>query len=135
MANQLTIKDELTEFLLYTTPNGKVKVEIFFHDENIWLTQKRMAELFGVQRPAITRHLKNIFVSGELDENSVCSFLEHTAEDGKTDSEAANKKLQNLNSGDIRQAYRKDWKPYYTFDLLNPADYSGWFDRLKKGVI
>jgi len=46
--NQLQIKDELTEFLLYTTPDGKVKVEIFFHNENIWLTQKRMAELFGV---------------------------------------------------------------------------------------
>jgi hypothetical protein len=84
MTNQITTQDELTEFLLYTTPDGKVKVEIFFHNENIWLTQKRMADLFGVQRPAITRHLKNIFASGELDEDSVCSFLEHTAEDGKT---------------------------------------------------
>ena len=83
MPNQLTIKDELTEFLLYTTPDGKVKVEIFFHNENIWLTQKRMAALFGVQRPAITRHLKNIFAGKELEEKSVCSFLEHTAEDGK----------------------------------------------------
>ena len=83
MVNKLTIRDELTEFLLYTTADGKVKVEIYFHNENIWLTQKRMAELFGVQRPSITRHLKNIFVAGELEENSVCSILEHTAEDGK----------------------------------------------------
>ena len=84
MANQLTIKDELTEFLLYTTPDGKVKVEIFFHNENIWLTQKRMAELFGVGVPAVSKHLKNIFSTGELDENSVISILETTAEDGKS---------------------------------------------------
>ena len=83
MMHELTIKDELTEFLLYTTPDGKVKVEIFFHNDNIWLTQKRMAELFGVQRPSITRHLKKIFATGELTEDSVCSILEHTAEDGK----------------------------------------------------
>lgn len=81
--NKLTVKDELTEFLLYSSPDGKVKVEIFFHNENIWLTQKRMAELFGVQRPAITKHLNNIIKEGELEENSVSSILEHTAEDGK----------------------------------------------------
>jgi len=81
--NKLTIKDELTEFLLYTTPDGKVKVEILFHNENIWLTQKRMAELFGVQRPAITKHLNNIIKEGELEETSVSSILEHTAEDDK----------------------------------------------------
>jgi hypothetical protein len=75
--------NSFTEFLLYTTPNGKVKVEIFLRDENIWLTQNKIALLFGVQRPAITKHLKNIFESGELQENSVSSILEHTADDNK----------------------------------------------------
>ncbi|MDH5377854.1 MAG: virulence RhuM family protein [Gammaproteobacteria bacterium] len=80
---KLTTKDELTEFLLYTSPGGAVKVEVLLNNETLWLTQKRMAELFGVQRPAITKHLKNIFDSNELEEDSVCSILEHTAEDGK----------------------------------------------------
>jgi len=71
------------EFLLYTTPNSKVKVEIFLRDENLWLTQEKIALLFGVQRPAITKHLKNIFESRELNEDSVSSILEHTADDGK----------------------------------------------------
>jgi hypothetical protein len=81
--NNLTLKDELTEFLLYTTPNSEIKVETYLHNETLWLSQKRIAELFGVQRPAITKHLKNIFESGELEEDSVSSILEHTAEDGK----------------------------------------------------
>jgi hypothetical protein len=79
----LAKNNSFTEFLLYTAPNGKVKVEIFLKDENIWLTQKRMAELFGVGVPAVNKHLKNIFESGELQENSVISILEITAEDGK----------------------------------------------------
>ena len=49
---RLTTKDELTDFLLYTAPDGQVKVECILHDETIWLTQDRIAELFGVQRPA-----------------------------------------------------------------------------------
>ena len=64
-------------------PNGKVKVEIFLRNETVWLTQEKIAQLFGVQRPAITKHLKNIFESGELQEDSVSSILEHTADDGK----------------------------------------------------
>jgi hypothetical protein len=80
----LVPNNSFTEFLLYTTPNGKVKVEIFLRDENIWLTQDKIALLFGVQRPAITKHLKNIFESKELIEKAVSSILEHTAEDGKT---------------------------------------------------
>jgi len=81
---QIVKQNTFTEFLLYTTPNGKVKVEIFLRDKTIWLTQDKIALLFGVQRPAITKHLKNIFETGELREDSVSSILEHTAEDGKT---------------------------------------------------
>ena len=76
--------DGFNEILLYTTPNGKVKVEIYLQNETIWLTQQKIADLFGVQRPAITKHLKNIFETGELEEISVSSILEHTATDGKT---------------------------------------------------
>ncbi len=83
MTKELTPKDEVTEFLIYSSPDGKVKVEAFLHDENIWLTQKRMSELFNVQIPTINEHLKNIFKSGELDENSVIRKFLTTAGDGK----------------------------------------------------
>src|SRR6266571_3418721 len=72
-----------SNFVLYTAPSGAVKLEVFLQDETLWLTQEKIAVLFGVQRPAITKHLKNIFDSGELEENSVSSILEHTANDGK----------------------------------------------------
>ncbi|MDO8573689.1 MAG: virulence RhuM family protein [Candidatus Daviesbacteria bacterium] len=83
-SKQIIKQNSFTEFLLYTTPNGKVKVEIFLHNENIWLTQAKIAELFGVGIPAINKHLKNIFASGELQENSVISKMEITATDGKS---------------------------------------------------
>jgi hypothetical protein len=72
------------ELLFYTTPSGELKVEVFFSDENFWLTQTAIAELFGVQKPAISKHFKNIFESGELDSESVVSILETTAADGKS---------------------------------------------------
>ena len=75
-------KEGFNEILLYTTPNGKVKVEIFLQNETIWLTQQKIADLFGVQRPAITKHLKNIFETGELQEELVSSILEHTTQHG-----------------------------------------------------
>jgi hypothetical protein len=79
----LSLQDQSTEFLLYTAPNGAVKVEVLLSGETLWLTQKRMAELFGVGVPAISKHLTNIFESNELEPNSVISILETTAEDGK----------------------------------------------------
>ncbi len=74
---------EQSSFLLYTARDGKVKVDVFVQDETVWLTQKAMADLFGVQIPAINKHLKNIFDTGELVQNSVISILETTADDGK----------------------------------------------------
>jgi len=71
------------EFLLYKTQNGTIKVDVFFQDETVWLTQKALSELFGVKIPAINKHLKNIFKTGELDKDSVISILETTAADGK----------------------------------------------------
>ena len=83
MAKQIKKSTEgFNEILLYTTPNGNVKVEILLQNETIWLTQQKIAELFGVQRPAITKHLKNIFDSGELKEDVVSSILEHTTQHG-----------------------------------------------------
>jgi len=73
----------LNEILLYTTPDRRVKVEIYLQNETVWLTQQKIADLFGVQRPAITKHLKNIFETGELQEAAVCSKMELTASDGK----------------------------------------------------
>jgi len=66
----LTLQDELTEFLLYTTPSSDVRVEIFMHDESVWLPQKRMAELFGVDISTINEHLKNIYKTHELEEKA-----------------------------------------------------------------
>ncbi|TAE48258.1 MAG: cell filamentation protein Fic, partial [Bacteroidetes bacterium] len=72
------------EILLYTTPNGGVRVEIYLQNETIWLTQQKIADLFGVDRTVVTKHVKNIFNSGELDPDSVCAIFAHTAADGKT---------------------------------------------------
>ena len=76
-------REGFNEILLYTTPNGKVKVEMYLHEETIWLTQQKIADLFGVDRTVITKHLKNIFSSIELMEDSVCAKIAHTAGDGK----------------------------------------------------
>lgn len=71
------------EIILYQ-PDETIRLEVKLEDETVWLTQAQIAELFGTKRPAITKHLNNIFNSGELVEKSVSSILEHTAADGKT---------------------------------------------------
>ena len=70
-------------FILYTTPEGEIKLNVLLQNETIWLTQRMIAELFSVGVPAINKHLKNIFGSNELQEDAVVSILETTASDGK----------------------------------------------------
>ena len=74
--------EQKSEIVLYQ-PEGSVSLEVRLENETVWLTQQQISELFGTGRQAITIHLKNIFASNELDENSVCSILELTAADGK----------------------------------------------------
>ncbi len=93
----LVPNNSFTEFLLYTTPNGKVKLEIFLRDETIWLTQGKIAQFFGVQRPAITKHLKDIFQSGELDEKVVSSILELTTQHGAIKGKSQTKPVKFYN--------------------------------------
>jgi hypothetical protein len=71
------------QIILYTAPDGDVKLEVFLRDETLWLTQKMMAELFGVNVRTVNEHLQNIFVSGELTEDSVIRKFRITAADGK----------------------------------------------------
>ncbi|NGZ18583.1 virulence RhuM family protein [Vibrio aestuarianus] len=77
------MQDQTSEFLLYTAPNGDVKVEVLLSGETIWLTQKRIAQLFGVGVPAISKHLDNIYDSGELQREATISILETVQQEGK----------------------------------------------------
>ena len=69
------------EIIIYQ-PDSTIKLEVRFEDETVWLTQQQIADLFGTKRPAITKHLANIYKTGELEENNTCSILEHMGNDG-----------------------------------------------------
>jgi len=84
---EVTPREEATNFLLYTTPEGDIKVDVFLHNENIWLTQKRMAELFNVEVNTINYHLKEIFDSHELDEMATIRKFRIVQKEGSRDVE------------------------------------------------
>ena len=71
-----------TEIAIYDSGNS-IQLEVIMENETVWLTQAQIAELFGTKRPAITKHLNNIYKSGELKEMSTCSILEHMGNDDK----------------------------------------------------
>ena len=77
------IRNSTAEFLIFQAQNQANGVEVMYADETIWCTQKAMAALFDIDRTVITKHLKNIFDSGELQQPSVCAKFAHTATDGK----------------------------------------------------
>ena len=84
MSKQLQIRNSTAEFLIFQAEDKAQGVQVFYKNENIWATQKVMAELYGVDRSVITKHLKNIFESLELQQDSVSAIFAHTALDGKT---------------------------------------------------
>ncbi len=71
-------KENKGELIIYESADNQAQVEVKFEKETVWLTQQQIADVFGTQRPAITKHLNNIFKSGELKEKVVSSILEHT---------------------------------------------------------
>lgn len=85
MAEKKTkIRNSTVDFLVFTRDSGEEGIEVRVQDGNVWLTQKAISELFDVDRSVVTKHLKNVFESGELRENSVCAKFAQTADDGKT---------------------------------------------------
>ena len=85
------------KFLIYNTPENNVKINAIVEQDTIWLTQKQMAELFGVKVPAISKHLKNIFNEGELNEDVVVSILETTTKHGAIEGKTQTKNIQYYN--------------------------------------
>ena len=92
-----------TQFMLYKTPDGKVKIEIYLRDENIWLTQAQIADLFGVERSVVTKHLQNIF------------------KDGAPDKEATSAKFAQVQMEGARQVTRE--AEFYSLDAIIAVGY------------
>jgi death-on-curing family protein len=87
----------MNDIVIYQTKDNKTQVEVQFKDESFWLNQEQIAVVFGTKRPAITKHLKNIFNSGELEEPVVSSILEHTTQHGAIRNKKQTKKVKYYN--------------------------------------
>ena len=94
------MSNQTTNFLIYNLPDEEVSVDIIVKDETIWISQKGLSELFGIDRTGIGKHLKNIFSDGELDEKVVCAKFAHTTEHGaiKGKTQLSNTKYYNLDA-------------------------------------
>jgi len=82
MQQQVKMNADENQIVVYQ-PNETVRLDVRLENETVWLTQEQIANLFGTKRPAITKHLANIYKSGELEREGTCSILEHMGNDGK----------------------------------------------------
>ena len=87
------LPEKFSNFVLFKTADGKVNIDVYFHEETLWLTQKLIAELFGKGRSTITEHLKNIFAEGELQEELVCRKFRHTTDHGAIEGKTQEKEV------------------------------------------
>jgi hypothetical protein len=94
---RITMSVPQSQIILYKTSDGDIKIDTVFQNETIWLTQAQMAELFDVKVPAISKHMKNIFESGELDEKVVISILENTTQHGAIEGKTQKKQVKYYN--------------------------------------
>jgi hypothetical protein len=119
---------EKNEIILYQTQDGDISIDVLFENETVWLTQAQIALLFGTQRPAITKHLNNIFKTGELNENVVCSILEHTTQHGAITgkTQIASTKYYNLDAI-LSVGYRVNSK--------NATQFRIWANKILKDYI
>ena len=108
------------KIVIYQTEDGQTQIDVRLENETVWLTQKQIAELFGTKRPAITKHLKNIYLSEELDEASTCSILEHMGNEGK---QTYNTRYYNLDAI-LSVGYRVNSK--------NATRFRQWANRILK---
>ena len=111
---------EQNQIVIYQTEDGQTQIDVRMENETVWLTQKQIAELFGTKRPAITKHLKNIYLSEELDEASTCSILEHMGNEGK---QTYNTRYYNLDAI-LSVGYRVNSK--------NATRFRQWANRILK---
>ncbi|MBX3178355.1 MAG: virulence RhuM family protein [Candidatus Hydrogenedentes bacterium] len=130
--NDDAARGERSDFLLYTAKDRKVNVEVFLRDETVWLTQRDIADLFGSERSVITKHLRNVFRNGELEERSVCAVFARTAADGKT----YNTKYYNLDAiisvgyrVNSREAKLKAEQEFDVYRVKQDREYVSDFDR------
>ena len=82
--HRIQIRNSTVDFLVFTRDSGEDGIEVRVQNHDVWLTQKAIADLFEVDRSVVTKHLKNIFLSGELDESSACAKFAQVADNGKT---------------------------------------------------
>ena len=114
---------ENNQIIIYQTEDGQTQIDVHMGNDTVWLTQKQIAELFGTKRPAITKHLKNIYASEELDENTTCSILEHMGNEGK---QAYNTKYYNLDAI-LSVGYRVNSK--------NATKFRQWANKILKDYL